>query len=156
MGDRLARSLLITQNILIQAFRARLREKDKVVSGKTSKSIRGKVITIGGGFHEILIRANESLLFIERGRKPGGKFPPKKILLRWIRARKITGKDSKGKRISKDTLYFIIAASIVRKGIKPVDIINAAVDKSRGRLTRILRKAIGDDLKEDTFRSVKF
>ncbi|WP_026462590.1 hypothetical protein [Adhaeribacter aquaticus] len=75
-------------------------------SGKTAESVRFEVSTEG-----LKIYAAKHIFVVETGRK-AGKFPPISVIRQWIDAKPIIPRD----KISKDSLAFLIARSIARKG----------------------------------------
>jgi len=108
---RKARSLL----------RKELATLGKNASGKTSSSIESQLIFTSKTFGFRIV-ANESLLFIDSGRK-AGKAPPSANILNWIADKGIRGINKKGKPISNKSLAYLIGRSIANKGIKPTNII---------------------------------
>jgi len=143
-----------TKNFMVRELKGILREKNKVASGKTLKSIKG-IARFSFSKSSVEIAGDEALIFIDRGRKKGGKQPPIQSLLDWIRARGIKGKDRAGRFISDNSLAFLIGRAIVRRGIKPAKILDLFQKRSIQQLTRQLDKAVQKDLRIDGFNLAK-
>lgn len=81
-------------------------------SGATSDSIEFETTTIGASI-KLKVSANSNINFLEIGRNPSSKFPPRDQIEAWIDSRSIipTG-------ISKDALIFLIQRKIARDGYK--------------------------------------
>lgn len=143
-------AFMLLRRTSIEFLRAKLKSKDKYATGKTYKSIRGK-ITLSFSKNILDIYADSSLIYIDRGRKAGGKMPPKQAIDDWVRARNITPKG----KISHDSLVYLIRRKIARDGIKPTPILHPFGMFLIGKSTRILQKAYGRDLNSTFLRGVK-
>ncbi|WP_026463654.1 hypothetical protein [Adhaeribacter aquaticus] len=75
-------------------------------SGKTAESVRFEVSTEG-----LKVYALKHIFVVETGRK-AGKFPPISVIRQWIDDKPIIPKG----KISKNSLAFLIARSIAKKG----------------------------------------
>lgn len=81
---------------------------------------------------QFLIKANDYLKYVDKGRKPG-KYPPIKAIAQWARV----------KGISQDAV-FPIARSIYKFGIKPTNVIQRVVKEFQTSST--LRKKYEDEV----------
>jgi hypothetical protein len=113
-------------------------ENDKQVTGNLIRSLDFKIIKdIDGLFLQIL--AAPYFKNVDEGRKPG-KMPPTKPIQKWA--------DRKGikiKNMTSQQTAFVIARSIGKKGIKPLNITNKLIDNiMRNKDTLIKAGAVKD------------
>lgn len=94
-------------------YKLKLKEKNKIATGKLYNSIDYKIKNTDKGF-SIYFLAEKYYINIENGRKPGGKMPPVEAIKRWISIKNI----NLNKGQSKSGAEFMIARSIQKKGIK--------------------------------------
>lgn len=115
-----------------------LAENDKQVTGNLIRSLDFKVIQqVDGLFLQIL--AAPYFKFVDEGRKPG-KMPPVKPIQKWTEKKGI-----KFKKMSQGQTAFVIARSIGKKGIKPLNITNKLIDNIiRNKETLIKNGAVKD------------
>lgn len=123
-----------------QEYRDELRRNRKYVTRKTYNSIDYE-IEIKDGCIRIGIYANESLLFIESGRRKGAKLPVKKTvngfelvdeLQEWVEAVRFTGS------------YYLLARAISKKGIKGVPITDLVLQRIGADVDRMLFDLLKD------------
>lgn len=116
-------------------------ENDKQVTGNLIKSLDFKIIKdIDGLFLQIL--AAPYFKNVDDGRRPG-KMPPVKPIQKWA--------DKKGIRIkntSSQQTAFVIARSISRKGIKPLNITNKLIDNIMRNKDTIIKAGAVKDIQE--------
>lgn len=116
-----------------------LLENDKLASGNLISSLNYNVITqIDTVLLDII--ALDYFKYVDEGRKPG-KMPPIKPILKWVEMKGI----SIGKYSDKQTA-FIIARSIGKKGIKPLNIKNRLVSGVLNKREQILKDAAAQDI----------
>jgi hypothetical protein len=135
------------ENRLISNVKAGFFTKNKVATGKTSKSIGGnRQILTNRLSLEISAMGNRAraMQAIELGRGRNKPQPPTDPIIQWMEAKGIGEGLSESKRKS---LAFVIARSIGERGIKPEHIFRDAIDDSDVQaIQRIieegLRKAI--------------
>jgi hypothetical protein len=97
-----------------------LAENDKQVTGNLIRSLDFKVIKqVDGLFLQIL--AAPYFKFVDEGRKPG-KMPPVKPIQKWSERKGI-----KFKKMTNQQTAFVIARSIGKKGIRPLNITNRLI-----------------------------
>ena len=121
-------------DLLILETERVLAEKKKVITGKTLRSLSGQSSETS---RRVLIKflADESLNFIQQGRRKGAKYPGRVVngkfevfpeLKRWKEAVGFQGSD------------FILARSISEKGIKPTPIIEEVLGRVEQRVYDII------------------
>lgn len=116
-----------------------LLENDKLASGNLISSLNYNVITqIDTVLLDII--ALDYFKYVDEGRKPG-KMPPIKPILKWVEMKGI----SIGKYSDRQTA-FIIARSIGKKGIKPLNIKNRLVSGVLNKREQILKDAAAQDI----------
>lgn len=123
-----------TGELLVDTIKGQLVDARKVATKRTINSIQYE-IAIQGDNIKITITADKSLLFIESGRRKGAKLPVKNVngkfelvdrLQEWVDAVGYTGS------------HYLLAKGISERGIKPTNIINAAVDKISDEISDLL------------------
>ena len=155
---------------IIDALRKNLIDHDKDQPGRLIQSIdvniyeRDDKITFE-------LSMEDYWKYVDAGRRPGGKQPPQKAMLDFIKFRgikgnpkKVTAKNKKVrkalKQISRDKalkqVAFLIGRGIKKKGIKPThfftDVIN---DNLKQRLTADLTAALQKDIEIDFKESIQ-
>lgn len=115
-----------------------LSENDKQVTGNLIRSLDFKIISdINGLFLQIL--AAPYFKNVDEGRRPG-KMPPTKPIQKWAERKGI-----KIKNMTSQQTAFVIARSIGKKGIKPLNITNKLIDNiMRNKDTLIKAGAVKD------------
>ncbi len=100
-----------------------LRDKNKVASGNTLRSILAKAFNKenSSGFY---LYANKTFEYIETGRKPG-KPPRVSAILRWIQQKPVSIKYN----LPKEKAARLISKAIGKDGIDPTDITEQALSK---------------------------
>lgn len=128
---------------LVKTLVKNLLAADKKATGGLIRSIDYKVIEKANILMVELLAA-DYLTIVDEGRRPG-KQPPTKALDKWVIARGIAPRDKKGRFISRESVKFLIARSIGRKGIKPTGVLKKTIDEVYGRKQKLLElAAIGD------------
>ncbi|RYY51486.1 MAG: hypothetical protein EOO06_00340 [Chitinophagaceae bacterium] len=104
----------------VDELKKALLSQDKKASGNLIKSLKSKLIKKADSYSMVITGA-DYLKFVDGGRKPGGKLPPVKKIIKWAELRniKINGKSS-------EQVGWMIAKSIQKKGIEPTNIIYEA------------------------------
>lgn len=116
--DKLKEALEVFGNEYIEAIGAILTKADKIASRDLIRSLDHQVIKTGfGTSYTLKVIAEEYLKYVESGRKPNSKAPPVEPIKEWAKHK---GLD--------EGLAFPIAKSIGKKGIKPLNVIQAAFD----------------------------
>lgn len=130
----------------IKDLKKELAKKDKNATGNLINSL-GYVLEIkeDKGELNIEVDANDYYKYIESGRKPGSKFPPKKPIADWMTARGIDKK-----------LEYIIRRSIAKNGIKPTQITEVIFSESElKKLQDEIETAYKKDLDELLEKAIK-
>lgn len=78
--------------------------------------------------NQLVVSINSYWINIENGRKKGAKNVPLKVIIDWIKKKKILGRDKKGKFISVTTLAFLIQKGIKKNGIPPRRLFSKALE----------------------------
>lgn len=95
---------------LIADIKSDLQKAGKVATRDLIRSVRSETI-VQPSLISLVFKASRQWEFVDKGRKPGSKLPPKAPILRWLRAK---GLDPK--------LQFVVRRSIAKKGIPPTNI----------------------------------
>ncbi|MBF0383625.1 MAG: HK97 gp10 family phage protein [Magnetococcales bacterium] len=98
---------------------------------------------------EFIVYAGTSYAaYVEEGRKPGGKPPPRWMIEAWINV----GSGIKPQNPDMDSrdLAYVISRSIAKKGTKPRPFMAPALDKKTDRLTQLVRQGIIEGLQAVT------
>ena len=100
-----------------QSVRKNMKLYNKVATGETYDSIEPKTQRFTNAI-EAQVYANESIIYINDGRKAGSKLPPRTPLEKWLNAKNIPLE-----------FFFPIAKKIARDGIEPTPIIDSQLQK---------------------------
>ncbi len=102
---------------LVKELKFQIANKDKFATGNLADSMFHEVRQ-SGGKTVIMVFAADYFRFVDKGRRPGAKMPPKEPIVKWLRVRGIPVR-----------LEFVIRRSIAKKGIKGIFIINPTIKK---------------------------
>ena len=130
---------------LVKTMVKKLIEADKKATGNLIRSVDYKVVETANGVIVQLL-SEDYLTNVDEGRRPGAKQPPTKSLDRWVVAKGIAPRDDKGKFISRQSLKFLIARSIGKKGIKPTNVIKNTINEVYTNKQKLIEKAAIEDL----------
>lgn len=118
-----------------------LAENDKQVTGNLIRSLDFKILNdVNGLFLEIL--AAPYFQYVDKGRKPG-KMPPSGPIKKWVERRGIVIKGQSSAQTA-----FVIARSIGKKGIKPLNITNKLIDNIIKNKNKIIKAGVIKDIEE--------
>jgi len=112
-------------------------------NGKLDKTIQIDVKSVGEDY-TITIRVEDYWKYIESGRKPG-TFPNLGAIIKWIRVKKILPRNSKEVKTEKQLAY-LIGRAIKKRGIKPLPLLDKAIDKNVKDLYKEMAKALQTDV----------
>ena len=137
-----------------------LTEKNLISSGQLGESIKLNVqpkVKLFGQIYRMQIRMAEYGENVDKGRAPG-KGLPVGVLEEWLSypntLQKVTGQDKQLKDYERKSLAFVINRSIKKKGIKPKNWIQPALDKVTPKIAGVVEAAIAEDI-ELTFEEIK-
>ena len=113
---------------------ALLRSLGKVASGDLIRSLSTRLMKTGFGTkYTLVIEAEDYLVYVDEGRRPGGRMPPVDPIRKWCRQKGIP-----------EGAAFAIAKSIAENGIPPTDVIERALQNlERNRKYDQLEEAAG-------------
>lgn len=126
----------------------KLAVSDHRASGALEKSIEFSV-TVNDNVVSLQVTALDYLQWLDQGRKPG-KMPPVDSIFKWVKKKGLKPRQqglSKSKRSLQQRqmgLAFAIAKSIEKKGIKPTNLIEPAVEKTDAEAWDALEQAIAN------------
>lgn len=95
---------------------------------------------VDGVILEIL--ANNTLQYVDKGRRPNSKQPPIKAIIPWVQKENIKIKGIK----TVEQTAFVIAKSIAKKGIAPTNIIDKAKQNVMNNTSKLIQKAAMEDI----------
>ena len=137
-----------------------LTEKNLISSGQLGESIKLNVqpkVKLFGQIYRMQIRMAEYGENVDKGRAPG-KGLPVGVIEGWLRypntLQKVTGQDKQLSEYERKSLAFVINRSIKKKGIKPKNWIQPALDKVTPKIAGVVEAAIAEDI-ELTFAEIK-
>jgi len=137
-----------------------LTEKNLISSGQLGESIKLNVqpkVKLFGQIYRMQIRMAEYGENVDKGRAPG-KGLPVGVLEEWLSypntLQKVTGQDKRLDDYKLKSLAFVINRSIKKKGIKPKNWIQPALDKVTPKIAGVVEAAIAEDI-ELTFAEIK-
>jgi len=106
----------------------KLLEADKKATGELINSVSYKVLETS---NELMLNIMASDYFknVDEGRRAGAKQPPINKILPWVEARGISFKTKSGGFSTPEQTAFVIARSISKKGIKPLNIKQQVIDE---------------------------
>lgn len=102
---------------LVEELKFQIATKDKFATGNLADSMFHEVRQADGKA-VIMVFAADYFRYVDKGRRPGAKMPPKEPIVKWLR---VKGKSEK--------LEFVIRRSIAKKGIKGIFILNPTINK---------------------------
>lgn len=100
---------------------------NKIATGRLRNSLQAKVITTGDGLM-LQLSYLDYFKYVNLGRRAGKKPPPVKVLLQWIKDRKLKGRNKKGRFIKDLSFAFAIQTNIRKFGIRRTNIFDKSID----------------------------
>lgn len=113
-------------NEFVREYQQQLSNFDANATGALSRTAKTDV-EINGPLITVYAELEPEWKWVEYGRKPGGKFPPKQAILNWMKVRNILPRGPKP--ISVDQLAFLIQRKIAVKGIAPRPALHNAAEE---------------------------
>jgi len=158
--DKLIDALNKMRGQYVKELTDSLTEKNLISSGKLGESLKINVqpkVKVFGQVYRMQINMADYGENVDKGRKPGKGLPPG-VIQDWLRypntLQKVTGQDKQLSDYERNSLAFVINRSIKRKGIKPKNWIQPAVDKAGKNIVGVVEAAIAEDI-EITFEEIK-
>ena len=158
--DKLIDALNKMRGQYVKELTDSLTEKNLISSGKLGESLKINVqpkVKVFGQIYRMQINMADYGENVDKGRKPGKGLPPG-VLEDWLRQpntlQKVTGQDKQLKDYERKSLAYVINRSIKKKGIKPKNWIQPAVDKAGKNIVGVVEAAIAEDI-EITFEEIK-
>ena len=136
-------------NEFVREYQQQLSNFDANATGALSRTAKADV-AINGPMITVYAELEPEWKWVENGRKPGGKFPPKQAILNWMKVRNILPRGPKP--ISVDSLAFLIQRKIAVKGIEPrpalrnaaEEIVDEFVNEVYRQFDKLLQESIED------------
>ena len=158
--DKLIDALNKMRGQYVKELTDSLTENNLISSGKLGESLKINVqpkVKVFGQVYRMQINMADYGENVDKGRKPGKGLPPG-VIQDWLRypntLQKVTGQDKQLSDYERNSLAFVINRSIKRKGIKPKNWIQPAVDKAGKNIVGVVEAAIAEDI-EITFEEIK-
>jgi hypothetical protein len=158
--DKLIDALNKMRGQYVKELTDSLTKKNLISSGKLGESLKINVqpkVKVFGQIYRMQINMADYGENVDKGRKPGKGLPPG-VLEQWLSypntLQKVTGQDKQLSDYERKSLAFVINRSIKRKGIKPKNWIQPAVDKAGKNIVGVVEAAIAEDI-EITFEEIK-
>jgi len=158
--DKLIDALNKMRGQYVKELTDSLTKKNLISSGKLGESLKINVqpkVKVFGQIYRMQINMADYGENVDKGRKPGKGLPPG-VLQDWLRQpntlQKVTGQDKQLKDYERKSLAYVINRSIKKKGIKPKNWIQPAVDKAGKNIVGVVEAAIAEDI-EITFEEIK-
>ncbi len=115
---------------------------DKVNKDTLSNSDLLASLKVSVTDYDLLITINSYYQFVESGREKFAKRVPISALIKWIKKKKIQGRNKKGQFISVNKLAFAIQAGIYYSGIAPRPFVSDAFVKAQQELDKFIDKRL--------------
>ena len=158
--DKLIDALNKMRGQYVKELTDSLTKKNLISSGKLGESLKINVqpkVKVFGQIYRMQIRMAAYGENVDEGRKPGKGLPPG-VLEQWLSypntLQKVTGQDKQLKDYERKSLAYVINRSIKKKGIKPKNWIQPAVDKAGKNIVGVVEAATAEDI-EITFEEIK-
>lgn len=119
---------------------------DKVASGRLRNSVQVNIIP-DENRTVIQIFMEDYWQWVQSGRLPGKRNVPVDAIEKWIKQRGLTGRDKKGKFISRKSFAFAISTNIKKFGIRPSNFLDKSINLLESD-QRII-DALGDEAFEE-------
>jgi hypothetical protein len=122
---------------------------NKIATGSLSNSIQVKA----KGKDEITISMNDYGQWVQSGRGPGKGKVPISAIISWIKARKLKGRDKKGRYIKDISFAFGIQTNIKKFGIRKSDWYDVAIEELLEN--KQIEELLGDASIEDLINALE-
>jgi len=121
---------------------------NKVASGSLRNSVSVTVQKNSNTDTVLQVMMEEYFQYVQSGRLPGRKFVPIQSLEKWIRDRRLKGRDKKGRFMTNKSFAFAIAKNINKFGIRPSNFLDISIEKilKDEKIVELLQDAAYEDL----------
>jgi hypothetical protein len=143
MNENLKKALDTIGADVIKELTKQLIQQKKKSSGELIDSLDYNTIDVIDGII-LNIMANDTLKYVDQGRRKGAKQPPVQGIIPWIKKNNIKIKGVK----SVEQTAFVIAKSISKKGIKPTKVIEKTKNNVMKNITELVKKASIEDINQ--------
>lgn len=135
---------------VVNAYQDELIRSNKIATGELLNTADYRIQT-GVGVIEVQVTLAPWWKWVEYGRKPGGKFPPRSAIIKWIQAKPVLPRpDARGKLPTVQSLAYLIGRKIAREGIPATHYLASA---AAGQ-TDFWRSRIGEAVAADIGRAL--
>ena len=122
-----------------------LKSADKIATGNLAKSVDYELIEALDSI-AVNILSVDYMEVVDGGRRKGAKAPPTDVIVKWMKVRKIKGRDKRGRFIKDKSAAFLIARAIGKNGIKPTFVIKKSINKLKSLQQKLLTEAAVEDM----------
>lgn len=122
-----------------------LKSADKIATGNLAKSVDYELIEALDSI-AVNILSLDYMDVVDGGRRKGAKAPPTDVIVKWMKVRKIKGRDKRGRFIKDKSTAFLIARAIGKNGIKPTFVIKKSINKLKSLQQKLLTEAAVEDM----------
>lgn len=127
----------------------------KIATGDLLNSIDYEV-TKGGYTFQVQLRLADYWKYVENGRPANSKMPPFKVILKWIQDKPIyPARDKHGRIPSPNSLAYLIARKIAKRGIKPTSALGLACAKTNATFMERIQAALEKDVEGWAIKNFK-
>ena len=99
---------------------------------------------------EVKLSLADYWVFVEKGRRAGGKFPPVSAIERWIEVKPVLPRPmSNGKLPTNKQLAYLIGRKIAIEGISPKPLLQRSVDDVWNNMREFISEALAKDLQKE-------
>lgn len=99
---------------------------------------------------EVKLSLADYWVFVEKGRRAGGKFPPVSAIERWIEVKPVLPRPmSNGKLPTNKQLAYLIGRKIAIEGISPKPLLQRSVDDVWNNMREFIAEALAKDLQKE-------
>lgn len=134
---------------VVEAYKRQLHSRGKHASGKLANEVTYKVQK-GGTMISVSLNLADYWVYVEKGRKAGGKFPPLDAIQKWIEVKPIIPRpDSNGRVPTIPQLTYLIGRKIAEQGIPPTNALSLSVKAVYQDMLVRLQEAIEQDIQDE-------
>lgn len=99
---------------------------------------------------EVKLSLADYWVFVEKGRRAGGKFPPVSAIERWIEVKPVLPRPmNNGKLPTNKQLAYLIGRKIAIEGISPKPLLQRSVDDVWNNMREFISEALAKDLQKE-------